>query len=200
MKELLEIGPVPEHGGGEVAIIGEKHQAAGAVVKRTDGIDTFRKATEKIAERLTAFGIGKRGDNFGRLVHEQINVAALGFHEAAGGFDLVARGIGLGAQFRDDFTVDADLAGKDELLGVATRGNAGVGDDFLEAFEHERKLSVIRKLPRRMMDKDILGCAQNYTGGAARGIGKRWGNWGKGSQGMKRKNYQGDHTVDPEGA
>jgi hypothetical protein len=120
VKELLKIRPVLEHGGSEIAIVGEEDEAAGVVVERADGIDTFWEAAEKIAEGLAAFRIGESGDDFGRLVHEEVDVAALGFNEAASGFDFIFGGIGLGAEFGDDFTVDANLAGEDELLGVAT--------------------------------------------------------------------------------
>src|ERR1700742_361517 len=36
---LLEIGPVLEHFGGEVAVVSEEQQAAGVVVEAADGID-----------------------------------------------------------------------------------------------------------------------------------------------------------------
>jgi hypothetical protein len=160
VEELLEIRPVLEHGGSEVAIVGEEDKAAGVVVERADGIDAFRKTAKEIAEGFAAFGIGERGDNFGRLVHEEIHVAALGFDHAAGGFDFVLGGIGLGAEFNDDFAVDANLAGENELLGVAARSDARVSDDFLKAFEHGKvisnQLSVIRKNLRWLLE--------DYTG------------------------------------
>ena len=46
----------------------------------------------------------------------------------AGGFDFVGGEVGFGAEFGDDFAVDADLAAEDELLGVAAGGDAGAGD------------------------------------------------------------------------
>ena len=143
VKELREIGPVLEHGGSEIAIIGEEDEATGVVIERADRIDALGKAAKEIAKSFAAFWIGKGGDNFRGLVHEEVNVAAFGFYEAAGRFDFIFGGIGLGAQFGDDFAVDADLTRKDELLGVAARSDAGMGDDFLKAFEHRRKQSVI---------------------------------------------------------
>jgi hypothetical protein len=166
VEELLEIRPVLEHRGSEVAIVGEEDEAAGVVVERADGIDAFGKAAKEIAQGFASLGIGKSGDDFGRFVHEEIHVTALGFDEAAGGFDFVFGGIGLRAEFGDDFAVDANLAGENELLGVPAGSDAGVGDEFLKAFEHGRKLSVIRKKLRWLLE--------DYTGeGGTRIVGVR---------------------------
>jgi hypothetical protein len=141
--DLRELGPGFEHGGGEIAIVGEKDEAGVGVVEGADGIDTLGKTAQEIAKRAAALGIGERGDDLGRFVEDEVDVIFFGLDEVAGGFDLVLGGIGLGAKFGDDLAVDADLAGKDELFGVAARGDASVSDYFLEAVEHGRKLSVI---------------------------------------------------------
>lgn len=141
--DLWEMGPGFEHGGGEIAIVGEKDEAGVGVVEGADRINALGKAAQEIAKRAAALGIGEGGDDFGRFVEDEVDVIFFGFDEVAGGFDLVLGGISLGAEFGDDLAVDANLARKDELFGVAARGDAGVGDDFLEAVEHGRKLSVI---------------------------------------------------------
>lgn len=133
---LRKIGPGFEHGGGEIAIVGEKDEAGVGVIEGTDGINAFGKTAQEIAKRAAALGIGEGGNDFGRFVEEEIDVIFFRFDEAAGGFDLVFGGIGFGAEFGDDAAVDANLAGEDELFGVAARGDAGVGDYFLEAVEH----------------------------------------------------------------
>ncbi len=141
---LRKMRPGFEHGGGEIAIVGEKDEAGVGVVEGADGINALGKAAQEIAQGAAALGIGEGGDNFGRFVEEEIDVIFFRFDEAAGGFDLVLGGIGFGAEFGDDDAVDAHLAGEDELLGVAARGDAGVGDYFLEAVEHGgRRLSAI---------------------------------------------------------
>jgi len=134
--DLRELGPGFEHGGREVAIVGEKDEARVGVVEGTDGIDALGKTAQEIAEGSAAFGVGEGGNDLGRFVEEEIDVVFLRLNEAAGGFDLVFGGIGLAAEFCDDAAVDANLAGEDELLGVAARGNAGVGDYLLKAVEH----------------------------------------------------------------
>lgn len=143
---LRENGPGFEHGGGEIAIVGEKDEAGVGVVEGADGIDALGKTAQEIAKGFAAFRIGEGGDDFGRFVEEKVNVIFFGFDEAAGGFDLVFGRIGFGAEFGDDDAVDTHLAGEDELLGVAARGDAGVGDYFLQAVEHRRRrISAIRK-------------------------------------------------------
>jgi hypothetical protein len=134
---LVELVPVLQELGGQIAIVSKENETSGCVFEIADGIDAFGKTAKKIAESFAAFRIGKGGDNFGRLVEEEIDGARGGIDGAAGGFDFVLGGIGFGAEFRDGFAVDADLAGEDELLGVTAGGDAGPGYDLLKAFEHE---------------------------------------------------------------
>lgn len=148
MVGLLKMIPVFEQLGGEVAIVGHENESGGGVFEIAHGIDALRKATKKIAEGFASFRIGERGDDFGRLVEEQVDVALVGIDGAASGFDFVFGGIGLGAEFGDDFAVDADLAGEDELFGMAAGRDAGAGDNFLEAFEHEGMNKDNRKAGR----------------------------------------------------
>ena len=141
---LRKMGPGSEHGGGEVAIVGEKDEAGVGVVEGADRIDAFGKAAQEIAKCAAALGIGESGNDFGRFVENEINVIFFSLDEAAGRFDLVLGGIGLAAEFGDDDAVDTHLSGKDELFGVAARGDAGVGDYFLQAVKHgDSQLLVI---------------------------------------------------------
>jgi hypothetical protein len=47
--------------------------------------------------------------------------------------DVVAGGVGFGAEFSDGLAVDLDASGGDQLFGFAARGDAGSGDDFLQS-------------------------------------------------------------------
>ena len=75
---LLEMIPVFEELGGEVAIVGKEDQAGGGVFEIADGIDAFGKSAKKIAKSFAALGIGERGDDFGRFVEEEIDGARSG--------------------------------------------------------------------------------------------------------------------------
>jgi len=135
--------PVFEELGREVAVVGEKDEAGGGVFEIANGINAFRKAAKEIAEGFAAFRIGEGGDDLGGFVKKEIDGARGGVDGATGRFDFVDGGIGFGAKLGDGFAVDADLAGEDKLFGVTAGSNAGAGDDFLEAFEHGGRISVI---------------------------------------------------------
>jgi hypothetical protein len=47
--------------------------------------------------------------------------------------DVVVGGVGFGAELGDGLAVDLDASGGDEFFGFAARGEAGGGDDFLQA-------------------------------------------------------------------
>ena len=49
--------------------------------------------------------------------------------------DVVARWVGFCAEFHDDFAVDLDAASEDQFFGFAARGDAGFGEDFLQALQ-----------------------------------------------------------------
>jgi hypothetical protein len=117
--DLLEIGPVFQHFGGEVAVVGEKNETAGVVIEAADGIDALGQAAEEISKGLAALGVGHGGDDFGRLVKDEVDAALVSLNKFAGGFNAVFRGVGFAAEFGDHLAVDADLTADDELLGVA---------------------------------------------------------------------------------
>lgn len=127
---------VPQDAVSELAIGGEQQQAGDVVIETAHGKNAAGKSAQDVAERGASFGIGHGGDDVDRFVQEI--VAGLGglFGEAAGGFDAIVLGIGFGAELGDDDTIDADLSAADQFFGVAAGGDAGAGDNFLEAFEH----------------------------------------------------------------
>ena len=167
---LLEMIPVFEELGGEIAVVGHEDQAGGGVFEIADGIDALWKTAKEIAEGFAAFGIGERGDDFGRFVEEKIHAAGSGFDGAAGGFDFILGGIGFGAELGDSLAVDANLAGEDELFGMAAGGDAGTGDDFLEAFEHGGRITEVAL---RLRSAETNGEKVEGLGGATRRAGER---------------------------
>jgi hypothetical protein len=50
--------------------------------------------------------------------------------------DGVAIGVGLGTLLSDYGAVEGDATGSNDFFGFAARGDAGGGEDFLEAFGH----------------------------------------------------------------
>ena len=129
--DLLDVRPRFEHGVRERAIVSQKDESAGGVIEIAYRIDAFRKTTQEIAESLAARGICEGGDDLGGLVQDQVDRLSDFFDEAASSLNLVDSWIGLGAEFTDDVAVDQNLAGENELFGVAARSDSGMRDDFL---------------------------------------------------------------------
>src|SRR5207237_10766682 len=50
--------------------------------------------------------------------------------------DHVLVQVGLAPQLADDLAVDGDVTVLDQRLRLATRGDAGMGEDFLQPFKH----------------------------------------------------------------
>lgn len=124
------------HAIGEIAVVGEEQETARMVFEAADGKDAFANAVEKIADAAAAFGIAHGGDDLRGLMEHDVDELGRGLEKLAGNFDVVAGGVGLGAQLSDEAAVDGDEAGRDHLFGVASRGEAGASDDFLQAFFH----------------------------------------------------------------
>jgi hypothetical protein len=83
-----------------------------------------------------AFGIADRGDIAFGLVEHEIEEALGRFDGFAIDADGVGVGISFGAEFGDDLAIESDPAGGDDFFGFAAGGNAGGGEDFLEAGLH----------------------------------------------------------------
>ncbi|MFZ0618459.1 MAG: hypothetical protein WAM01_07210, partial [Candidatus Acidiferrales bacterium] len=131
---------------GEIAVIGKQDESGSMVFEAADGKDTLGNAVEQLAEAAAAFGIGKSGDDFGGFMEREINALTIGrrgfrLNEASGNLDVIARGVGFGAEFGDGASVDGNQARGDKGFGVAARGQAGAGNDFLKAFEHEERVA-----------------------------------------------------------
>ena len=133
---LRKVFPALQHFRGEIAIVGEKNQSRGGVIEAADGIDAFRQAAQKIAQRLAAFGVGHGGHDFRRLIQQDVHVALFRGDHPARGFDPIGRGVGFRAQLGDHVAVHAHLAADDQLLGVAPRRDARARDYFLQSFLH----------------------------------------------------------------
>jgi hypothetical protein len=101
------------HAAGEFAVVGQENHAACGVVQTADRKNAVGDSDQIIAKRAAAFRVGERGDDFGRLVHQKIDVLFGGLCDAASGFDAIVLGVGFGAEFSDDDAVDADLAAAD---------------------------------------------------------------------------------------
>ena len=133
---LLEMVPAFEKLGSKITVVGEEDQAGCRVFEIANGVDTIWKASKEVAQGFAPFGIGESGDDFRWFVEKEIYTARRRIDGTPRGFNLVYSRVGFCTEFGDRFAVDTNLARDNELFGVTPGGNAGSGDNFLEAFEH----------------------------------------------------------------
>jgi hypothetical protein len=108
-----------QHARGKLAIAGEQHEAAREIIEAADGENSLGRAAQEIAQSLAALGIGERRNHLRRLVQNNVNKLSGDFRHAARDFHAIVIGIGLRAEFGDDFAVDAHLAAANQFFGVA---------------------------------------------------------------------------------
>src|SRR5579883_1600255 len=82
---------------------------------------------------LPAFGIGDCRYAAFRLVESEIDAALGSVEQTPVYFDVVAHEVGLGAELGDRGAVHRDSPLKDQFLGLAATGDAGLREDLLEA-------------------------------------------------------------------
>jgi hypothetical protein len=102
-----------EHAIAEFTVVGQKHQTGIGVVEPADREDSLGHASQQMAQRRAALGIGHGGDDVCWLVQQEIARLGRLLGDAAGGFDAVAVRIGFRAEFTDDDAVDAHLPAAD---------------------------------------------------------------------------------------
>ena len=118
---------------GQFAVVGEHQHAGRGFVQAAHRIDALRAlgVRDEIHHGLLRVRIGHRRDVALWLVHHQIDLL---FTLEAGAVeaDVVVR-FHLDAQFRHDLAVDRHQPGLDEIVGLAARADAGVGNETVEA-------------------------------------------------------------------
>ena len=128
---FLDAGGGAGEGVGEVAVVGHEEEAFARVVEAADG-EYALASFEEVGDGGAMFGVAGGSDVALRLV-ENVVAGALGaMEELAVDANVVAGGVRFGAEFGDGLAVDLDASGDDELFGLAARGDAGGGDDFLQ--------------------------------------------------------------------
>ena len=118
--------------GSQVAIIGEQKHASSVTVETANGIDTLRAGTlDIIHDSLTLLGVITGGDTILGLVEEHVDFLLNG-----NGLVVEVHIVGtkhLGAQLSNYLAIDGDNTGLDELIGLATAANTGIGKELIKA-------------------------------------------------------------------
>ncbi len=141
--------------GCQVAVARQQQQPFRIEVEPANRINVVVHATlgEQVNHGRTVLGIRTARDVAARLVEDDVEVA-LGPREAAAiDLDFVGRGIGLGPQLGDGLAVDRHAALRDEGFRRPPRGDAGGGENLLQADWHSwllecRSLSVVQSVSR----------------------------------------------------
>jgi len=123
---------------GELAIVGDNEKALAHVIEASDGVEALLHLVEELHHRGAALGILDRGNKAAGLVEDEVAVALGTLEQLAVHADVVAGGVGLGAQHSDHLAVDLNAALLDHGLGAAAAGDSGGSKDFLEAFQFGR--------------------------------------------------------------
>jgi hypothetical protein len=132
---LGDVGARGQELGRQLAVVGEQEHALAVEVEAPHRRHRHRQVGQVVHHRRATAIVGDRGDARLRLVEEHVEVL-LGRHRFAVDLDVGGGRVDLGAELGHDHAVDGDPAGGDQLLGLAARGDAGLGDEALEA--HER--------------------------------------------------------------
>src|SRR3989449_444701 len=97
-------------------------------------VDALRDVLEIPLDRRPVLRIAQRGHAAGRLVEHVVDLVLRLADGAAVHLDEILLDVRLAAELADHLPVDADVPALDQLLRLASRGDAGVGEDLLQPF------------------------------------------------------------------
>jgi len=128
---------------GEFAVVGHEEQTFGEVVEASHGIKTWELhvfadglllgvLAEELHDGGAMLGVVGGGDVAARLVDHEVALRLGAVEEFAVDADVVAGGVGTGAELGDDLAVYDDAAFEDDGFGGAAAGDASLGEDLLE--------------------------------------------------------------------
>ena len=128
---------------GKVAVVGHQQGAARVGIEPAHREEARPRMLHEVDGPLAAGGIVVGADDARRLVEEPV-LRPLLVDAVAVEADVLRLGVGLGPEFGDGLPVDRHAARQDDLLAGPPRGHAGVGQDFVKAFERHGPI-----LPRK---------------------------------------------------
>jgi hypothetical protein len=123
---------------GQLAVVGEQEQTGAGIFQPPDGKHARRNRFQKSRQRFALFGIAHGGHHFWRLVHRQVQrLSGVVRQQPAVHLDVVARGVGLGAQLGHHLSIQRHLPSRHHFFGVAARGQPRARNYFLDSFLHD---------------------------------------------------------------
>ena len=122
-----------QQAGREVAVVGEQQQALRVVVEAANRVDVLAHVGQQVEDRRPLLGVLPGGHVAARLVEQDVPVARGDADPLPVHADVVASGVCPRAKFLDRHAVDRHAAVQDERFGGPPRGDAGGGEDLLQA-------------------------------------------------------------------
>ena len=115
----------------EIPVVRQDKQAFGLGVEPADIKEAGELRRQEIEDRIAGIGIRAGGNEAGRFVQDDVELA-FAAHQLAADFDVIALG-GLGAEVGADAAVNRDAAGGDQLVAIPPRTDTGGGEETVQA-------------------------------------------------------------------
>jgi hypothetical protein len=117
----------------ERPVVREQQHALGVVVEPPDRIDVLPHIRQQVEHGGSPLGVLPRRHVAARLVEHDVAMPLREMDPLPVDADVVAIGVGFGAQFEDGRAVDRHASVRDERFGRAPGGDARRGEDLLKA-------------------------------------------------------------------
>ena len=141
----------------EIAVIGEQQQTAGVGIEAADRVQACTTRQE-LADGATALRVVERGDDADRFVDDVVDVLRTATDRLAVDRDPITRVLDLGSRLGDDVAVHRDTALRDEVVTLAPRTDATVGQVLVESHGHAGSSGVRVK---RSTSSRCAGCSRS---------------------------------------
>ena len=146
----------------KVAVVGEQQQPEAVLVEASHRVDALRAgARDQLHDRLSGMGIVERSDVALGLVQHQVDLL-LALHRLVVEPHFVGRQH-LGPQFGDDLAVDRNDARRDEIVGLAARADARLGDEAVQAHLARLLLGIEFRIRRRFVVVFLIGRFERFV-------------------------------------
>jgi len=119
----------------QLTVVGQEEQSFTFKIQPPDRVDSPLHV-DQVQHGRPAVGIADGRDITGRLIEHDVDLGLFRLDAAAIHFNHILHRIHPGPQCGDNLVVDSDAARLYHCLSFTPGGNAGVCQDFLEAFFH----------------------------------------------------------------
>ena len=130
--DLFHAVPRMREAVGQLAVVGHQDQAFARHVEPADAVGSRGVGRQHVDDPRPAGGIPRRADDALRLVYREVDRLGV-WQDFAVDADFLFMRVDADAELGDHLAVDFDAAIEDQLFALASAGNAGGGEHFLQA-------------------------------------------------------------------